>query len=78
MYANALVNSFGTAATTSAFVDPKFTIDPSFGNAADYTINHSLGLLTPVSVPEPSTLALMATALAAGLLVYRKRLITLS
>jgi len=44
----------------SASVDPMVQIDPTFANASDFTLQFSSN---PTPAPEPSSLALMATAL---------------
>ena len=54
----------------AASIDPSFTIDPTFQNADQYTIDYSSGLLSTVAaVPEPSTLALFGAALL-GLCIF--------
>lgn len=60
----ASVNPVLGPATSSAGADPLIEIDPSFSNAADYTISESSGVgngLAPA--PEPGTLILVCWAL---------------
>jgi hypothetical protein len=68
MEASAVVTAVPNQAEAIAFVDPSFTIDPSF--AGTYSIAYSAGL---ISVPEPGSLSLLATALAVLLLPYARR-----
>jgi hypothetical protein len=53
----------------SAYADPTLTIDPSFSNAADYSIAYSPDL-TQSAVPEPGSLSLLGSGFA--LLVLRR------
>jgi hypothetical protein len=52
--------------TVSAYVDPTFTIDPSFAQASEYTLEFS-------PVPEPASLPLMGLGVAALLCVRHFR-----
>lgn len=68
------VVTYTIGSSASAFADPIFTIDPSFQNAADYTIQYSAGY-SPV--PEPAGLALLATGVL-GLLGARRQRVGLA
>jgi hypothetical protein len=68
MLAQAAVQVLPNQAEAVAFVDPSFTIDPSL--AGTYSVAYSAGL---ISVPEPGSLSLFASALAVLLLPNARR-----
>jgi hypothetical protein len=66
----------GYAGFAQAFADPYIYIDPSFANAADYSIVVSAGVsnsqASPTATPEPASFALVSIALG-GLVLLRRR-----
>lgn len=66
----ASANSGGHAA---ASVDPFIFVDPSFANAASYTITVSDGVANALPVPEPSIAALLLPGLGVVALARRRR-----
>ena len=57
-----------------AFMDPTFSFDPSFANAADYRLEFSPGVgngVSPSFVPEPQTYALVLLGLV-GVIATRR------
>lgn len=68
-------NSTGTnIGSYDTWGDPTITIDPSFVNAADYSITISPNVTQPVPTPEPGGLWLLGSALSAlALVVPRAR-----
>lgn len=72
------VSGFLGAGTGSAFLDPFFAIDPNFANAGDYSLVFSAGvgnnpLGDGASVPEPASVLLLGTGLAAAGARCRRR-----
>jgi hypothetical protein len=72
------VSGFLGPGSGSAFLDPSFTIDPTFANGGDYSFVFSAGvgngpLADGPSVPEPASLFLLGTGLAAAGARYRRR-----
>jgi PEP-CTERM motif len=73
------VSSFLGPGTGSAFLDPFFTIDPTFANGGDYSFVFSAGIGNDpfgdgASVPEPGSLLLLGSGLvAAGARFRRER-----
>ena len=66
-------NSFG-AGMGYAFLDPVFSFNPSFANAADYMIRLSPGIgngVPVIAVPEPEILSMMLVGIA-GLALRRR------
>jgi hypothetical protein len=68
MEAFAEVDGSGGSQSAQAFIDPVISIDPSFPDAAAYSVVLSA---SPASAAEPTSLALLATGLV-GLLVRRR------
>jgi hypothetical protein len=56
----------GEAVTLSAYVDPTFTIDPTFAQAGEFTIEYSANI-----IPEPASLGILTSSLV--LLCVRNR-----
>jgi hypothetical protein len=61
----------GGHATFQGIADPAIQIDPSFAFAGDFTIAFSSNLTSSAAVPEPSSIALLATGLLALMAVLR-------
>jgi hypothetical protein len=81
-----IVSDFLGSGSGNAFLDPFFTIDPTFDNAGDYSFVFSAGVANtpitipnnpipdnPVGVPEPGTLTLMGLGLLGMAAVRRSR-----
>ncbi len=65
--AHASCSSSGASCSTSATLDPTFTIDSGQANAGQYSIQFSPGVgngISASSAPEPGTILLMGLALA--------------
>jgi hypothetical protein len=57
-----------------AFLDPIFSIDPSFLGASNYSIETSAGIGNVSAVPEPSTWAMMILGFGGvGFMAYRRK-----
>jgi hypothetical protein len=60
--------------SSGAFLDPIFSIDPSFVGANNYSIETSPGIGNVSAVPEPSTWAMMFLGFAGvGFMAYRRK-----
>ena len=69
MTISAEVWTYDDASYGTASVDPTITIDPNTPNAQNYMVTQSSNL----TVPEPSSLGLLATALSAAAAIGRRR-----
>jgi hypothetical protein len=65
LQANCIGQGAGVNCTTSAFVDPIFTVDPNQANPGQYSIAFSPGVGNgvPGAVPEPASFLLMGAGL---------------
>jgi len=63
-----------TVSSCTAFVEDPITIDPSFANASEFSIEFSPN--PPITTPEPSTLPMLGVGMAGlvGVFYSRKRL----
>ncbi len=68
MVISANIWTFDDASSASAFVDPTITIDPSTPDAQNYVVNQSSNL----TVPEPASLSLLASAVS-GMIGFARR-----
>jgi hypothetical protein len=73
-----IVSGFLGPGSGSAVLDPFFAVDPNFANAGDYSFVFSAGigngpLADGPNVPEPTSLLLLGTGLAAVGARYRRR-----
>ncbi len=73
IYEDVTASGSGDKGTASAFADPYIYVDPTYANAANYSVVVSQNIGNqPVQSPEPASIALSGAALLCVVYLYRR------